>query len=255
MRKSLQLALLVFMVAPGASRLVAAMEGGVPVTATSSKVEQLLHKNLVARGGEPAWSKVTTMMFKGQMDVGQGTQVPYVMELKRGRKVRVEIVFQGQTAIQTYDGTTGWKIRPFLGRHEVEPFTQDEEAKAAWDADLDGLLIGYEARGTHIDLEGEDQVEGHKAYKLKLTTKEGQTRRVWLDAQTFLEIKLEGTRRLDGKMKAADTYLRDYRTVEGLKIPFAYETAIEGVKTTGTIHVDSVSVNVHLDDTLFQKPK
>ena len=254
MKRKLHLVTLVFFLALALLGQMAAAEGGVPVPKPSVTVEQLLRKNLAARGGEAAWSKVSTMMFKGQMDVGQGMQVPYVMDLKRGRKIRVEIVFQGQTAIQTYDVKTGYKLRPFLGRHEVEPYTQEEEAKASWDADLDGLLIGYEARGTHIELEGEDQVEGHKTYKLKLTTKEGQIRRVWLDAETFLEVKLEGSRRLDGKDKAADTYFRDYRTVDGVKVPFVYETAIEGVKTKGSIYVDSVALNVPFDDTLFQRP-
>ncbi len=255
MKTGPQVALILFVLASMRCSRTAAAEGGVPVTGSSTKVEQLLRKNLAARGGEAAWSRVNTLMFKGEMDAGQGMQVPYVMDLKRGRKVRVEIIFQGQTAIQTYDGKTGWKLRPFLGRHEAEPFTPDESMKAGWNADLDGLLIGYEARGTHIDLEGEDKVEGHKAYKLKLTTKDGQIRHVWLDAETYLEIKLEGMRRLDGKMKTADTFLRDYRTVDGVKIPFVYETATDGVKNTGTIHVENVEVNPPLEDALFQKPR
>ena len=44
------------------------------------------------------------------------------MEAKRPDKSRVEIEFAGTTAVQVYDGTHGWKLRPFLNRSDVEPF-------------------------------------------------------------------------------------------------------------------------------------
>ncbi len=56
------------------------------------------------------------------------------MDLERGRKKRLEIQFNGQTAVQVYNGTQGWKLRPFLNRHEVENFTPDELKSAATDA-------------------------------------------------------------------------------------------------------------------------
>jgi len=46
----------------------------------------------------------------------------------------------------------------------------------------------------------------------------------------FLEVKVEGTpRRLDGKYHPVATYLRDYKSVNGLMVPFVLETAVEGV--------------------------
>src|SRR6266436_1781597 len=47
-------------------------------------------------------------------------QLPFVMELKRPRKMRFELQFSGQTAIQVFDGANGWKLRPFLNRRVVE---------------------------------------------------------------------------------------------------------------------------------------
>jgi len=38
-------------------------------------------------------------------------QLPFVMELKRPRKMRFELQFSGQTAIQVFDGANGWKLR------------------------------------------------------------------------------------------------------------------------------------------------
>ena len=215
--------------------------------------DQIVRKNVEARGGLAAWQKVSTMTMTGQMDLGKGVQAPYTIELKRGRKVRVELVFEGKTAVQVYDGTNGWKVRPFLGHADAEPFTAEEASKAAGDADIDGLLIGYAERGTKIKLEGVEPVEGHDAYKVQVTLKNGQQRDVWVDKATFLELKIDGTRTVNGKQRNLSTYFRDYRTVDGVKIPFKYETAVDGVKTTDSIVVEKVTVNDKLDDSMFAK--
>jgi hypothetical protein len=224
---------------------------GVPAPASALTADQLIRKNVEARGGESNWQRVSTMTVDGKMDVGQGMQVPYTMDMKRGRKVRVEIVFQGKTAVQVYDGQNGWKRRPFLGHNDVEAFTPDEQRKASLDSDIDGLLIGYVSKGTHAELEGKEQVEGHGTYKLKLTLKDGQVRHVWIDDHTYLESKLDGTRRMNGKEKTVETYFRDYRTIDGLKIPFVYETSVDGVKASGKIEVETVQINTTLADSLF----
>ena len=217
--------------------------------------DALIQKNVAARGGAAKWRQVSTLEIQGNMDAGKGVQLPYTMELKRGRKVRVEIAFQGKKAVQMYDGKQGWKVRPFLGHTDAEPFTADEEKKASLDSDIDGPLVDYAAKGTRAEVEGKDLVEGHPAYRLKLTMKDGQVRHVWLDDETYLECKLDGTRRLDGKEKKVETLLRDYRMVDGIKLPYLYETAVDGVKQTGTIVVSSVRVNPALDDTLFARAK
>jgi hypothetical protein len=130
------------------------------------------------------------------------------MDLERGCKKRVEIEFNGQTGIQVYNGTRGWKLRPFLNGHQVETYTPEELKSASADADLDGLLIDYAAKGSKVELASVDQMQGRSAYNLTLSDKNGNTRHVWVDAETFLEIKVEGTpRRLDGKYHPVSTPL------------------------------------------------
>jgi hypothetical protein len=189
------------------------------------------------------------------------------MELKRPRKIRVELVFKGQTAIQVFDGANGWKLRPFLNRHVVEPFTAEEMKSAAMQADLDGPLVDYAAKGTQIELDGVEKVEDRDTYKLKLTMNNGQSIHVWIDAQSFLETKIEGQpRRLDGVYHPVEIYYRDYRRVSGLQIPFALETKVlqvaqtaQGVKSLPVppekIIIDKVVVDPNLEESRFSKPE
>jgi hypothetical protein len=241
---------------------------------------QIVEKNVEVRGGLSGWRALQTLEIKGKMQAGgnrrptipvPGTKIghevrdqrpaeqaelPFVMELSRGRKQRLEIQFNGQTAIQVYDGSQGWKVRPFLNRHEVEKFTAEELKVAGQQSDLDGFLIDYAAKGSKVELTGVDQVEGHSAYNLKVTDKNGIARHVWVDAQNFLEIKVEGMpRRLDGKYHPVAIFLRDYRSVSGLMMPYLMETTVEGVKDTEKIEIEQIVSNPKLDGSQFAMPR
>ena len=269
---------------------LAAGPGSSPVAKLSAT--DIAAKNVAARGGLQAWRAVQTMAMSGKMGAGgnqraaqpipvpgkkgrlampkrpsEEVQLPFVMELARPRKMRLELQFNGQTAIQVFDGANGWKVRPFLNRREVEPYTTEEMKMASAQSDLDGPLVDYAAKGTTIDLDGIEKVDDRDNYKLKLTLKGGQETHVWVDAETFLETKIEGQpRRLDGTYHPVEVYYRDYRSVSGLRIPFVLETKVLPVAKTATgfkdppvpvekLIIEKVTVNPKLDDSQFSKPK
>jgi cytochrome oxidase Cu insertion factor (SCO1/SenC/PrrC family) len=248
---------------------------------------RIADRNAKARGGLDAWRAVKTMSMTGKLDVGvprdparlakdyqarnaagprakamglpalhadKPLQVPFLMELARPRKSRFEIQFQGATAVQVYDGEQGWKLRPFLGRNEVEPYSDEELATASQQDQLDGILLDYTAKGSRLERAGTEKVEGRDADKIKVTLANGQIRNVWVDQQSGLEVKLDGTRRLDGKSHAMWTFFRDYRKVEGLMIPHVLETVVDGVNGSEKIVIDTVAINPLLTAPRFEKP-
>jgi outer membrane lipoprotein-sorting protein len=272
----------------GVSHAVIAAESKAPPATLSAA--QIVDKHIAARGGLQAWHDVQTLSVAGKMDAGAGdsaarsailakagagasvrrggaaadaekpteksqVQLPFRLEMKRPRKSRLEIDFAGKTAVQVYDGQNGWKFRPFLNRNDVEPFSE-QEAKAQSDTgDLEGPLVDYAAKGTKIAFEGMEPVEGHNAYKLVLTLKNGDVQHIWIDAQSFLDVKIEGVpRRMDGKMRKVWVSQRDFRLVQGVMIPFVVETAVEGYRETHKMVIEKVTLNQKLDDAVFGKP-
>jgi hypothetical protein len=181
--------------------------------------------------------------------------------------MRFELQFKGQAAVQVYDGENGWKLRPYLNRREVEPFTAEEAKAASIQAELDGLLIDYAAKGTKVGLEGMEKVEDRDAYKLKVTMKNGQTLHLWIDSKTFLESKIEGQpRKLDGVDHMVEIYYRDYRPTSGLQIPYLLETKVlplskptsqakENPIPAEKILIERALVNPKFDASLFSKPQ
>ena len=254
---------------------------------------QIVDKNVAARGGLQAWRSVQTISFTGKLDAGGGSvarsqryvesakksrnaklelasakgtdkaadadkqvQLPFVLEMKRPTKSRVEVVFAGKTAVQVYDGTNGWKVRPYLNRNDVDPFTADEMKAEAGRGTLDGPLVDYVAKGSKVELEGVEKVDDHDAYKIKLTTKSGEVQHIWIDTATFLDVKVEGApRQMDGHMRNVYIYQRDFRSVQGLMVPFVLVTTVDGFKESHSMVMDKVEVNPKLDDSLFAKPK
>lgn len=269
----------------------AATQPAAPATLSAAAI---VDRNIAARGGLSAWRAVSTLSWSGKMDAGgnnqppiQGLpgqprraalrvsqpkddtatlppaqqaaaeqlQLPFRLELQRPRKSRLEIDFNGETAAQVYDGTQGWKLRPFLNRHEVENFTKDELQAFDVQADLDGALVDYAAKGTKIEVEGMEPVEGQPAYKLRLTLRNDHVFHEWVDAKSFLEVRIEGTpRRLDRKSHPTWIDLRDYRNDNGLMIPHLLETRVQGVKQTEKIRIEKVMVNPPLAPARFSKP-
>ena len=242
---------IVFLVTCLASLAVSAAPGDLTA-------EQIVEKNVAARGGLQAWRAVNSLTLSGEMDAGgkQNAKLPFVWSMKRPHKSRLEIRFQQQTAVQVYDGKQGWKVRPFLNRNEVEPYTTSEAKSAAGWQELDGPLVDHAAKGTKVELAGKETVEGRDNYKLKLTLASGEQRRLWIDATTFLETKIDGEpRKMDARMRPVTVFYRDYKTVNGLVIPHTLETAVSGVKSSHKIAVQKVAVNQPLEDALFGKPQ
>ncbi|TKC89476.1 outer membrane lipoprotein-sorting protein [Trinickia terrae] len=226
-------------------------------SASHLSAAQIVERNVAARGGLQAWRAVSSMKMTGELDAGgtKNVRLPFTLTLKRPHKSRLEIQFEQQTALQVYDGSQGWTVRPYLGRNEVDPYTPAQLKSAAASAELDGPLIDYANKGTTVQALGTEMVEGHRAYVLKLTAKDGSERRLWVDASSFLELKIDGEQRvLDGRTHSVAVFYRDYKKENGLVIPHTLETVVSGVKPTRKIAIDHVAVNEPADDAMFGKP-
>ena len=219
---------------------------------------QVVDKNVAARGGLEAWRKVQTMAWMGHVEIGNaaGSRMAFVLEMKRPDKTRFEIRAQSQKFVRMYDGTHGWKLRPTRsGTPDLEPYSADEAAFARDAQSLDGPLVDYQAKGVHVELEGMDEVDGRKAYRLRVGLPSGATHHVWIDAHTYLDVKSDREAHNAFGMKGTVWMrYRDYRTVNGLQIPFLIESGATAGKTTDKMVIETAFVNPPLKDWMFGRP-
>jgi outer membrane lipoprotein-sorting protein len=215
--------------------------------------DDLVAKYIQARGGAEKIKSIQSMRMTGTMTTGP-LEVPITMLMKRPNLVRMEFEVQGITGIRAYDGQNGWALMPFLGTPDPTPITGTELLEFGDQADIDGPLVDYKAKGNTIELLGKDKVATADAYKLKLSRKNGDTDTIYLDATTYLEIKEEGPHTVQGVRKDFETTISDYRDVNGVKFPFTIVSGIKGAAEQQKLAIDKVDLNVPAEPAIFKMP-
>ncbi|MCS6805307.1 MAG: hypothetical protein NZ823_09235 [Blastocatellia bacterium] len=222
--------------------------------ASAQSVDQVLAKYYQARGGLEKIKSVKTLRFTAKISGGP-MEIPVTMEQKRPNSMRMEFTFQGLTGIQAYDGKTGWMIMPFGGKKDPEPMGEDMLKELAKQADIDGPLVDYKEKGHQVELLGKESVEGTEAYKLKLTRRDGDVEYIYLDADSYVEIKSEGKRMIRGSEFEAETIYGDYKQVDGLMIAHSIESGPKGSSQKQKITIEKIEINPPIEDTRFAMPE
>jgi hypothetical protein len=219
-------------------------------------IDDLVAKNLEAKGGASALKAIQTIRFEGRMVANQGqVELKYTQTKKRPGEVRTDAVLQGMTLVQSYDGTSGWKIYPFQGRKDPEKMSADESKSLIEDAEIGGPLEDWKAQGKTLTYLGIEDVEGTAAHKLKVVRKNGDVSFVYLDPDHFLEIRVVDQRMEQGAKVEVETDLGDYEKVNGVYFPFSVEAGSKGSTDKQKVVLEKGEANIEIDDALFQFPK
>jgi hypothetical protein len=223
----------------------------------AATLEEILAKNLAARGGEAKLREVKTLRLTGRtMFGGRGRTIeaPWGLVQKRPGMMRSETTLQGLTQISAYDGRDGWTVTPFQGRIDAEKASQDEAHALAQLADIDGPLVGWRDKGHRVEYLGTEDTDGTPAIKLRVTRSDGDLQYVFLDPDSYLEIRITTVRKIRGTERITETDLGGYEQVHGMWIPFAIETGSPGGPRTNRILVERAEVNVAAEDAWFKLP-
>ena len=218
-------------------------------------VDELVAKNIEAKGGASALHDLESLRLSGKMLVQEGQiQLAYLQIKKRPDEVRTEASLQGMTQIEAYDGKEGWRISPFFGRKDPERMSADDVKSLVEDAEIDGPLVDWQAKGNAVEYLGTEDVDGTPAHKLKVTRKNGDVSFVYLDPDHFLEIRVLTQRTRYGAYEEVETDLGDYEKVGNVFVPTSIEFGGKGAPDKQRIIIDKVEANAPVDDTIFHFP-
>ncbi len=222
-------------------------------------LDEVLASHYEALGGIDTWKAIESVRFAGTMSMGPGMDAPFTMTMERPDRIRLEFTIQGMTGIQASDGETAWMLMPFMGQTEPQPMPEDQAEQLVEQADIEGPLFDWEAKGTQLELIGAEEMEGTKVYKLKLTKKNGEVRYHYLDSKSFVAIKQEGKTKVQGQEMDIETAIGGYEQVclatsavvdaetpcDGatLVLPYSIESKAKGAPVGQTITIESVAIN------------
>ena len=166
--------------------------------ARAQTVDEIVARHVAARGGREALSAVRTLRMTGRAFAGPGREAIVRREIARPGRIRTEFVFQGTTGVYVWDGSAGWRVSPLDGGFEPEPLSEEAAALSAEQADIEGPLVDWRAKGHRVELVGSASLPGGAAHELKVTLKSGVVRHVWVDAATGQIVKASSTRKVRG---------------------------------------------------------
>jgi hypothetical protein len=224
-------------------------------SARAQTADELVAKNLQAKGGLDKIKAIKTLRMKGRLNQGGFTAV-VGQELKRPAMLRTTFTVQGMTAIQAYDGQNGWQISPFQGRKDPELLGEDDLRDLVEDADMDGPLVDYKEKGHTVEYLGHDTVDGDDVYRLKCTLKNGDIVYYYLDPDSSLEIRTERQQFIRGAVRERQSDLGSYKPVAGVMFPYSIESGPKNNPSVrAKVTIESIEANVPMDDTAFKMPK
>lgn len=223
---------------------------GAAGTAAAQSVDEIVAKNAKAKGGDK-WKSIQSMRLTARINI-QGMELPMTIVSKRPNLMRQDMTFQGVSIVQAYDGTTAWMINPMTGSDAATEVPAAVADSLKEQADFDGPLLDYKAKGHTVELVGNEDLNGKKVHHLKLTRKDGKATHFYIDTETGVEAKVVSEADLGTGPMKIETELDNYQAVDGILVPMT----IRQNAATGPvlITVDKVEFNVSVDDATFRMP-
>lgn len=224
-------------------------------SASAQTADDIIAKNVEAKGGLERLRAVKTVKQESQLTIN-GQQSSVLVYAKRPNMLRQEILVNGQTIINGFDGKTPWVVNPLSGMKGPMVVSGAQADEIRDQSDFDGPLVDYKVKGYRAEFVGTETVQGRSLHHLRLTAKNQHVLHAYLDVLTNLEVRLvsEASAAPGAAMVQLEQELFNFREVDGIKVPFAIRTIVGGRVQT-QIAVTHVEFNVPIDDALFKLPK
>ncbi|MBN2215701.1 MAG: outer membrane lipoprotein-sorting protein [Bacteroidales bacterium] len=223
-------------------------------TISAQNIDEIILKYHESMGGLEKLKALNSLKLTGKMPTPMG-ELLMVIYKKSPDMTRTEVDFQGQKMVQAYDGETAWMINPMMGSIEPQKL-EGEMARSIIDqAVFEDPFINYEGKGHEVTLDGEENLDGIECYKVRLVMNKNNedddlTQVYYLDKEYFLPVMVRSW----ANNTEIETYMSDYQEV-GNGLTMAFNMEIKAAGQPGQIVlIDSVEVNVEMDDELFSFP-
>ncbi len=240
------------------SRIMGGSASGVEIrdgnTITSARsmpsVDDILARSVEAMGGAAALNAVTTRIIKGTIDVGGvsrgGSFETY--GVAPGKILTVMQPNSSSTIKLGFNGKTGW----YLSDGAVNALKGGDLAVLQREADFYAPLrtrINF----AKVTMPGMSKIGYRDVYVLDLEPAIGPAERMYIDAETYLPVRINTTRTVGRVKEPVEIYLDDWRAVDGIKYPFSTSQSSPSLKLGFT--VKEIRHNVPVDATMFEPPR
>ncbi len=149
-----------------------------------------------------------------------------------------------------YDGTSGFANTP-MGVQPLPPdmlnsFKDGVFRETIW------LLTNLSQNEIPVQYAGTEEVQGKSAHALLVTQPSGEVLRLFVSEETHLVVKFAFRETAQGVTANRETFIDDYRDVNGIKVAHHIVQNVDGELFTES-WVTGVTLNAELEESLFQE--
>jgi len=229
--------------------LVTALMLFVFIGTQAQSIDDVLAKHFEATGQDKL-TEVQTFFVKAKMSM-MGMDMPMTMQMKKPNKFKIDMEVMGQKIEQGFDGESGWMRNPMAGSG-ITDLKGPELKQAMQQADLQGELYDYKAKGHTAELIGKVNADGKEAYRIKFTTADGAVKDYYIDANSYLISKVKAKVEQMGQTMEVETKILEYKDFDGIKIGSKME--IETPMGTQSMVMEEIKLDEKMDDSIFARP-
>lgn len=233
-------------------RIITALLSLVFISANAQTADEIISKYSEKVGGLDAFNAVKSAKMTGIASI-QGMDLPITIQVINGRAYRIDVEVMGQSVVNSFKDGKGWKINPFGGAETATDVEGAELLEFKTQANLSSSLMDYKARGHQVELLGQENVEGVKTFKLKLTSKDdNKVTTYYIIENENMLLKSVSSREMQGQTVDVETYFSDYKEFGGIKFPMTRTQKIQG-QDFQTITLNNIELNAAIDEKVFDK--
>jgi outer membrane lipoprotein-sorting protein len=214
------------------------------------KAADILEKMIEASGGRKLLSSIKDTTMTGTLDIVMvGMSGSLNMYLKEPNMMRMDMEIMGMVMTQAYDGEVAWWINPQTGATEEMPSDQvDDFMRQAYGNDI---LLNPDKHGITYTLKESENIEGKDYFVLEQKFPDGFTITMYLDSKTYLPYKTVSTVNQMGVEAEAETFLSDWRKVDGTMVSFSVKILYDGEEAMSMTFTE-VKYNTGIEDSFFK---
>ena len=220
-----------------------------PTAAAPQCAQEILAKAKQALGGD-SWDVIHTTYSKGKLTTsGLTGQAESWEDNLTGRYVE-KYQLGPASGADGFDGKLVWS-QDSSGEPRAEG-AENARQGAADEAYRNAMAYWFPQRWeAQIECLGRKEEQGKPFDVLRITPQGGRPFDLWVDAATYL---------IDHTVEKADietrtTYFSDYRTVNGLKVPFAVRSTNGEQRYDQNVTLEKVEFNVPIQEAQFRMPQ
>ena len=204
--------------------------------------EDVINEYVKAIGGKDALAEVTSIEIKATSNI-QGTVLEMYSVKNNQNQSLMEMSAMGMTIAKTV-------FNKFQGYNEVNgqriPLTEVELEQAIINS---ALFSELNFDFSLVELVGTSDVEGEKAYEIKVT----DNKSVFYSVDTGLKLKEVESQEVEGNLIVGETYFKEYEEVEGILLPKEINQVSASIPIPGgiTFKATSIKLNVETNESDF----